>query len=243
MLSDYFDEYSLNARVRPSLLALLPPTLSIYVVFPQLYELAVGLVSLLLLFGLITALAHFVRYMGIIAERKLYKTWGGKPTTYLLRQGDNGIDKVTKRRYYDFFKSNINGWALPDIELENSNPAEADAFYESAVKWLLEKTRDKREYRLLFKENISYGFRRNCFGIKWYAVLLSISSITFLAIDILLPELLTTQTNLVFSMAAIFVSCILVLWWLLLVNPNWVKDSAENYAIRLLSSCEKIEST
>ena len=64
MLSDYFDEYSLNARIRPSLLALLPAVLSIYVILPKLYEATVGLLGLLLVFGLITALAHFVKYRG-----------------------------------------------------------------------------------------------------------------------------------------------------------------------------------
>lgn len=241
MLSDYFDVYSLNARVRPSLLALLPPTLTIYVIFPKLYELAVALVSLLLLFGLITALAHFVRYKGKMAEKRLITLWGAKPTTYLLRQDNNGIDSVTKQRYYDFFELNIKGWSLP--EKENGVSAETDVYYESAVKWLLERTRDPEKYSLLLKENISYGFRRNSFGIKWYALFLSFASIIFLVTNIAVPELLNLKINLVFTVAVIFISCILTFWWLLLVNSSWVKDSAESYAIRLLASCEDISVT
>jgi len=243
MLSDYFDVYSLNARVRPSLLALLPPTLTVYVIFPKLYELAVALVSLLLLFGLITALVHFVRYKGRMAEKKLIALWGAKPTTYLLRQDDNGIDSVTKQRYYDFFELNIKGWSLPEKDNKNSTSVESDVYYESAIKWLLERTRDPKKYSLLLKENISYGFRRNSFGIKRYALFLSFASIIFLVTNISFPELLNLKINLVFTLATIFISSILTFWWLLLVNSNWVKDSAESYAIRLLSSCEDISVT
>jgi len=243
MLSDYFDEYSLNARVRPALLAILPPTLAIYVTFPQLYEFTVGLVGLLLLFGLLTAMAHFVRYRGKVAENKLYESWGGKPTTYLLRQCNNLIDKVTKQRYYDFFENNINGWSLPDRKLEDSNLPEADAFYESAVKWLLEKTRDKKKFSLLFKESISYGFRRNCFGIKWHGLFLAVSSVIFLAVDVFLPGIFKAKSNLIFSLTTMIFSCTLSSWWFFLVSPNWVKGSAESYAIRLLSSCEEINVT
>jgi len=243
MLSDYFDEYSLNARVRPSLLALLPPTITIYIAFPSLYEFAVGLISLVLLFGLITALAHFVRYRGRVTEVKLYKAWGCKPTTYLLRQSNNIIDSVTKRRYYNYFESNIDGWVTPNSELEVHNPAEADSYYESASRWLLEKTRDKKKFALLFKENVSYGFRRNCLGIKWYGVLLSLVSVVFMSTALLKPELLAIQANPSFIMTSIFVSSVLALWWLALVSPSWVKDSAESYGIRLLASCEDIKST
>lgn len=238
MLSDYFDEYSLNARVRPSLLALLPPVLSIYVLFPKLYEEVVGLVGLLLVFGLVTALSHFVRYRGKIAEKKLYASWGGKPTTSMLRQSNTVIDKVTKQRYYDFFRENINGWFPPLPEIESRNSDEADVFYESAVRWLLEKTRDTKKYRLLFKENISYGFRRNCYGIKWYSVILSLASILILISDIAFPNFIEAQTNLDLSLTVVALSTVLLIWWTLLVNSGWVKDSSESYAIRLLSSCE-----
>lgn len=243
MLSDYFDEYSLNARVRPSLLVILPPIIGIYIAFPSLYELAVGMVSLVLLFGLVTALAHFVRYRGKSIELQLFKEWGGKPTTYLLRRENSTIDNITKRRYLDFFESNINGWLAPSDEIEATDLIKADSYYESAIKWLLEKTRDKKKHPLIFKENISYGFRRNCMGLKWYGVSLSLITTVFLLIALFSSEIISIQASSQAIITASVVSSGLCLWWLILVNSNWVKCAAESYGIRLLASCEEIENT
>jgi len=38
---------------------------------------------------------------------------------------------------------------------------------------LLTQTRDKRTYSLLFEWNISYGFRRNMFGLRRFGILVS----------------------------------------------------------------------
>lgn len=240
MLSGYFDEYSLNARVRPSLLALLPPVFSLYLLFPSLYKEAVGMVGLVCVFGLITALSHFIRYRGKASERYLYAVWGGRPTTMMLRQSSVMIDRLTKQRYYAFFEKNIDRWATPSCELEKANPGEADIYYESAIKWLLEKTRDTKTYRLVFNENMSYGFRRNCYAIKWHAITLSVISFLLVGINIFFPDLLNTSVSLGFSLVVMTLSAVLFFWWLVLVNSRWVRDSADNYAIRLLSACDSL---
>lgn len=243
MLSDYFDEYSLNARVRPALLALLPPTLTVYIAFPALYELAVGLLSLVLVFGLLTAVASYVRHRGRELEQQLYKAWGGKPTTYILRHNNDVIDGVTKKRYYRYFESNIDGWQAPSKEIESTDIETADSYYESATRWLLEKTRDKKLYSLIFKENVGYGFRRNCLGIKWHGFLLALLSTSFLSLGVIKPEIIAINANAVFMYTVIIFSIIMAFWWLLSVNRAWVKDSAESYATRLLAACEQMKNT
>lgn len=243
MLSDYFDEYSLNARIRPALLSLLPPTITVYIAFPALYEFAVGLLSLVLVFGLLTAMASYVRYRGRKLEQHLYKTWGGKPTTYILRQNSDVIDEVTKKRYYSYFESNIDSWQAPSLEVEATAAEVADSYYESAIKWLLERTRDKKKYSMIFKENIGYGFRRNCLGIKCHGFLLALFSVLFLSLIVVKPEFVKNQTDAVFIYAAITFSLIMAFWWLISVNQAWVKDSAESYAIRLLAACEQMKNT
>lgn len=243
MLSDYFDEYSLNTRIRPALLSLLPPTLTVYIAFPALYELAVGLLSLVLVFGLLTAMASYVRYRGRKLEQYLYKTWGSKPTTYILRQDNDVIDGVTKKRYYNYFESNIDGWHAPSPEMEATAAETADSYYESATRWLLEKARDKKKYSMIFNENMGYGFRRNCLGIRWHGFLLALLSISFLSLTEIKPEFIRIQADAVFIYTAITFSTIMAFWWLISVNQAWVKDSAESYAIRLLAACEQIKNT
>ncbi len=238
MLSNLFDEYSLNARVRPSLLTLLPVIISVYVTFPLLYTLASGLISLVVICGFITALAHFSRHRGRVVENKLFALWGGKITTKMLRHRDTTLDQVTKNRYHQFFLNNIDGWSLPSIDNENEDPDQADRYYESAIKWLLENTRDTKRYNLLFKENISYGFRRNCYGIKCYGITLSILSIALVTWSISSFNKTITQPSMLFSYASIAFSLLLLVWWIFVVNPKWVKDLANSYSTRLLAACD-----
>ena len=238
MLSSLFDEYSLNARVRPALLALLSITVFSYLAFPQLYNLLVGAISIFVVFGLVTALAHFCRSAGSAAENRLYKAWGGKPTTIMLRHRDSQIDPVTKRRYHEFLAKNVQNWIAPSEEDESRDPLKADQAYESAVRWLLEYTRDQKQYTIIFKENISYGFRRNCYGIKWLAAILTLVPIIVIGIDLFIEQVSIISDGATISLVSVTLSLILFCWWLFVVKEAWVKDAATAYAVRLLAACE-----
>ncbi|VAX30223.1 hypothetical protein MNBD_NITROSPIRAE01-1324 [hydrothermal vent metagenome] len=52
-----------------------------------------------------------------------------------------------------FFEDSITGWTDPRLESEEDDPAEADAKYESAVRWLREQEFETKRFRLIFKEN------------------------------------------------------------------------------------------
>jgi len=217
---------------------LLPIIVFVYIGFPQLYELAAGATSVLVVAGFITALAHFVRYRGRSIEDDLFSSWGGKPTTVLLRHSDPTIDTVTKKRYHAYLSENINCWSAPAVDEEEKNPVGADEVYESAGKWLLESTRDTKIYSLLFKENISYGFRRNCYGIKWHACLLSLLPLSLVLINYGYSGEVWSQTKIIIMAASAIFSVALFVWWGFVVSPKWVKDAAISYSIRLLASCD-----
>jgi hypothetical protein len=68
---------------------------------------------------------------------------------------------------------------LPSVCAEAENPAEADACYEAATKVLIQRTRDKEKYHVLFQELIDYGFRRNTWGLKMVAIGVLIASLSF----------------------------------------------------------------
>ena len=61
MMSDWFDRYSLQARIAPALLSLFPSFLWVAISFPQLYSIADGLFSLALVCGILTLAAHYAR--------------------------------------------------------------------------------------------------------------------------------------------------------------------------------------
>ncbi len=241
MLNNLFDEYSLNARVKPSLLAILPVIISVFIIIPALYKTIVSLFGILVACGLITLLAHLSRHRGRKVEKALLDKWGGFPSTIFLRHSDQTIDKHTKKRYRAFLETNIPEWESPTDQDENSDQTSADIKYKSASKWLIEQTRDTKIYNLLFKENISYGFRRNCLGIKYFGIILSLISLILVFCTLYNSEfsILLEEKNLELSFALF--SLLMLVWWIFIVSESWVKDAADSYALRLLSVCDQVQ--
>ena len=54
MISDWFDRYSLQARLAPGLLSMFPLFWLIAISFPELYSIVNGLISLVLACGILT---------------------------------------------------------------------------------------------------------------------------------------------------------------------------------------------
>src|SRR5262249_29456721 len=144
--SNLIDRYARTARLIPALLTLFPALVTILILFPVVYESIGGaVVSLALGCGLLMFLASAARYLGRKKEQQLYELWGGKPTTMWLRHSDSNLDAVTKQRYHAFLERNVPHLKLPTPNEEKADPIKADGNYESAVKWLLEYTRDKKK--------------------------------------------------------------------------------------------------
>lgn len=233
------DKYSLKARLYPAFIVLLPAfVVSLYYItdFEKYYHYATALVSV----GLFTyLLAQLGRDKGKIKESKLFEFWGGKPTTLILRHSDNTIDKVTKRRYHKLLNDKIEGINIPTPDEEQNDNKFADQVYESCTKFLISKTRDTKKFPLIFKENISYGFRRNLWGMKsWALVIISILIIIhFYFITNGFKTKITLQNKDIFLF--IFFGLVL-LFWFFIVTKNWIKLTAYAYAERLIESVNEL---
>ncbi len=240
MLNSLFDEYGLNARVKPSLLALLPVIISVFIVIPALYQTIASLFGLLVACGLITLLAHLSRHRGRKIERMLLDKWGGFPSTIFLRHSDQTIDKYTKERYKNVLEKNVPDWKAPTEQDENSDHTSADIKYKSAGKWLIAQTRDTKIYNLLFKENISYGFRRNCLGIKYFGIILSLVSLILVLCKLYNSEFSILLEGKSLELSSALFSLLMLVWWIFIVSESWVKDAADSYASQLLAVCDRI---
>jgi hypothetical protein len=169
IFSAFVDTYERQARLYPALLAGVPifaAAVGIYGVSVELKEASVGILASI---GIVYLLSTISRELGKRLEGKLFAQWGGKPTTQLLRHKNTQIDPVTKARYHAFLANKL-AIQFPSVASEATNPADADAIYESGARWLLECTRDRKRFPLLFKELVAYGFRRNSLGLKWIAL-------------------------------------------------------------------------
>jgi hypothetical protein len=237
--TNLFDRYARKARLYPALLALLPVFTTILILFPVTYK-SVGsaIVSLAISCGVLMFLASNVRYLGRKKEQQLFKLWGGKPTTVWLRHSDRNFDVLTKQRYHAFLSKHISDLKLPTPSEETASPLSADDYYESAVKWLLEYTRDKKKYPLVFEENINYGFHRNILALKPIAIAINLLCIGCVLLNTYLQHHMLTFTDMS-DVAALSIPLAMLLFWVFLVSPDWVKSIAYAYSRALFASCDK----
>lgn len=241
------DPYDRQARLYPALLAISPAVLTATCLYGAHASVFTSGVAILASCGMMFWLANLARDRGKTLEPELFRAWGGKPSVQLLRHGDTRIDPVTKQRYHAAL-GRMMQIDLPSPEIESNEPARADAVYESATKWLLEKTRDTRHFSLLFKENISYGFRRNMLGAKPYGASIAIAALLWaLAASGLaqagesLPYLYRISNAPPTHLIAIAGTALLTFMWLAGTTKERVKIAAFAYAERLLAACETVD--
>ena len=196
------------------------------------------LVAVLSTCGITTLLGEMGRDQGKKKEGRLFELWGGKPTTKLLRHKDGGIDSITKQRYHQKLLSLIPGIKIPTTEEETENPGSADDTYGSCVRYLIEKTRDKERFPLVYKELTSYGFRRNLWAMKPVGLILSLIGVIASSLPAIFP-----LTNALSSIAfvAIILNVLIFVWWVSRITPGWVKSVAYAYANALIASCDILQ--
>lgn len=234
------DTYSIKARLQPEFLVLLPVVLAITARLPSQLTLWKSISSFAVYCGLWVLLAEMGRDLGRNKQAALWQSWGGPPSSRMLRHRDTTLDAITLARYHAFLGKALDH-RFPSKAEELADPAAADALYESAVKYLLEATRDETKFPMVLKENTSYGFRRNLWGMKPAAILLCVLGLAACLIPI--SQALWANSGVPPLPAAMAISTILLLvLWLLRVRPSWVRLAADAYALRLVAACDQLAS-
>jgi hypothetical protein len=236
------DPYSRQARLQPALIVVVPVAILIVVWFPALWSVWGLVLTVASSCGITLLLSQIARDRGKRLEPKLYAAWGGKPSVAMLRHADGNIDENTKARYRAFLATRLPGLNLPSWSEELADPARADHAYESVTAWLLTQTRDTKTFGLLFRENISYGFRRNLWGLKPIGLTIALAcacaSTAALAYNhLMLHEPLPSQIVIVTA-----VTWILALLWTAWITPTWVRITADAYGRQLLAACDTLGS-
>src|SRR6266576_2542386 len=102
------DPYDLSVRLYFALLCLLPLFSLIALLYAPNVSALTQVVTLAVSCGGLFLMTNICREMGKRLEEQLFREWGGKPTTQLLRHRDAVIDSVSKRRYHAFLAAKIN---------------------------------------------------------------------------------------------------------------------------------------
>lgn len=237
-----FDIYSLKARIAPMLLALLP-----FIILGTTFSIDLqNYWHLLTSFGVVTALtlllSEFGRDQGKKKERKLWKTWGGEPVAQTLRLSNDFINRNTKARYHAILQELCPAKTLPTLSIEKTNPSYFDNLYISWGDYLRNNTRDKTKFPLVFKELVSYGIRRNLWGLKSTAliILLLCVSVNYIGFAIRIENF-----NLKIFPSEFWVSfaCYILIStvWIFGITIQWVRTPAFEYAKQLCASVELLK--
>lgn len=234
-----FDKYSVNARLIPALIVLLPIGLSLASLFPQKFHGWDVIVWLGTSSGMAIFLEHLARDKGRAKQPYLFSMWGGNPAALELSHRKSKIDPFTLKRYHQRL-SGLIGIEMPSAEDEQSDPGKADNIFESCILFLKSKTRDKEKFGLIFAENVNYGFRRNLWGMKPYALSFSILS-TCLVLTQILPNWENLSDVKPVAWIALSADISFLLIWIFHIKPEWILVASEAYSMQLLSACDQLE--
>jgi hypothetical protein len=244
LIANALAPYERNARLAPALLALMPVVALVvgqYGVRPDWSDAAWGLLANVGVFYLFASIA---REYGKRQEPKLFRRWGGIPTTQMQRHRNTDLDTTTKARYHAYLARKL-GVPYPTAQAELMNSAAADEVYAAGTRWLLNQTRDIDQFPLLFRENVAYGFRRNALGMKWIALAIAFASLLWTLISmgavtnngLLLTPL---QEGPPLLLAVMFVELSAIAIWAFFITPTTVRTAAFSYADQLLRCCDKL---
>jgi hypothetical protein len=234
-----FDNYSLKARYYPVIILFLPIVVLGFF-YSQQFESVFHFLGSVGVVGALTYLfSQLGRDQGKRKEFLLWNSWGGAPTIQLMRFQNSYLDTHTKHRYHQKLHQLCSASVSPNVDLETNYPEKADDIYRAWTKYLISQTRDTKKFSLLYKENINYGFRRNLWGLRSFAIFLAVGLLicNYLFWSLKLNEFNPALFPKSFLYSSIGIGLIII-FWLLIVNKNWVKLVAFSYAERL---CECVD--
>lgn len=228
------DTYNFFARLCPLLVVGLPVGLAVAAWFQNAHAEWALLSGVLTSLGFSFLLTQLGRDPGKLKEAELYQSWGGKPTTRKLRHSTTDLDWISLERCHVRLGAVV-GMPAPTKEDEQADLVAADQVYEAYTRYLREATRDKDKFRLVFAENVSYGFRRNLWGWKPWGI--RIAGVGLVVSAIALVFGICTEVRMI-AVVATVINGFLFYCWCSRINSDWVRLPAEAYADRLLGACD-----
>jgi len=246
-LTRYFDHYIISARFKPIFFTIVPAIVTVLAWFSDAKTVLGGLLTFLISFGIMAFLSGYVSNRGNALQDRLYASWGGAPTTIIMRNTDSTLDPITKSRYRKCLASKVNGLVFPEPGANTMEQHDEDKHYKSATNFLREYTRDKKKYPAIYRDNIAYGFSRNLLALKTEGLWLSgialilnaylVYRLTFAGETIILSiESLLKHYWLQFS--SVLTSFIMIIVYSFVINIGYVRGRAFRYAKSLYEACE-----
>lgn len=235
------DRYTFQARLAPVFILLVPLGLAFIALFPSasLVSAILTLLGTLSLQTLATILlSELGRDAGKRKEPRLYDEWGGMPTDLILSHQSTILDRTTMERYKNKIQSLLPDIIFPEPQQENQDQQKAVEIYRSCTNFLRERTRDTERFKLLFNENVSYGFRRNLWAMRPAGIFVAIIGIVACVFALLDPGKSFAQVTSVY--VSLILNVAMLTLWLFRFTSEWVRIPAAEYAKQLFAACENL---
>lgn len=223
-----FDTYEMRARVAPSVIVAFPILVTLWFWFSATgssWQILTGsgILSVAVLYGF----TFIVRWLGRAGEKSLWRSWGGAPSTRVLRWQDTTLNRDVKTRIREVSFNTFGIQLLSETE-ELASPHTADQRIETCFSQIKEILRLRDKDGLWLKHNAEYGFGRNLLGCRSLFLILGV-------IGALICGTIGKSTGRgVFNFGTVINSVSCIVWatfaWGLL--PKIVRDAAERYAER-----------
>jgi hypothetical protein len=233
------EAYDRQARLYPALLLIAPVVATGVAVFSTKLTVLQSLSATLVSVGGAFLLTQIARDAGKKGEKKLFVKWDGLPSVAIFRHSDTRLDSLTKTRYHKKLAALVKEAKAPTVEQEQADSATADSVYSAWSNYLRVNTRDTKKFALLFKENVSYGYRRNVWGLRPFGIAGSLGCSGVCTVRVYLVYQATGKLDEALAGAGAF-SVILLLLWLFRFTDDWVRVPADAYAARLAECAETL---
>jgi len=231
------DVYERKARLYPALLLIAPligvATTMLTAHLSSLQSFVAGVVGC----GGAFLLTQFTRDAGKKHEVFLFAKWGGVPSITVFRHRDTRIDAITKARYHIKLAGFVKETRAPTPEQEQADPIATDAVYAAWSNFLRANTRDRKKFALLFQENVSYGYRRNVWGLRGLGISLSLLCSVACVVRLSIIHYSTGIIDEAVVGAGVIAASMLYLW-VFRFTADWVRVPADAYAERLAECVE-----
>jgi hypothetical protein len=233
------DSYERKARLYPGLLLVAPIVIILIGMSSAKLSKLESLGTALAGCGGAFLMAQLARDAGKKCEKSWFEAWGGMPSVAAFRHREGLIDSITKARYHAHLTVLVKDAKAPTLEEEAADPSSADQVYSAWSSYLRVHTRDTKKFPLVFKENISYGFRRNVCGLRPIGIV--VSSLSFAAGVAWLYHLhLSGVTATPEAIGALACALVFLLLWVFRFTPDWVRIPADAYAERLAETVDSM---
>lgn len=227
------DSYARTARLYPALLALLPLSVLLVVLFDP-GEWFRSVLLLALAAGGHLVLMRVARNLGEGRQARWWRELGGNPTALRLRWSE----AVHDDDHVDLHErvSNFTGIRLPTRAGEEVDSAAALRVYTRAVARLRELTRDRAVYPRVWDELKNYGFARNSYGLKPIGLVICIFSLTVTLTLSLIAALTDLEVDQWKLLVVGFVDLVVLLFWVFGVSLKLMARESTRYATALLDA-------